>query len=162
MRLIRYAPFALRVVNRANGRGAVIYRRRPDSRGRDRLQKLASISTLAFVAGTPLLRDAVSKSVIHAPVSRRRQSRSQKSEESGRVNGLQPGKFYPLDADWGARAACFAFVAFRLANAERLMKSADHFRHADPNEAAWWLGMLTRDDNTRVLRALRILTEAVE
>ncbi len=29
-------------------------------------------------------------------------------------------------------------------------------------EAAWWLGLVRADDSGRALRALRILTEAVE
>lgn len=161
MKPIRYAPFAIRVVNRSTGRAAIIYRRKPDSRGRDRLQKLVSLSTLAFTAGASLLRDAVSKSVIQMPASRRRRSREQKNEEPRRVTALSPGELYPLDADWGARVACFGLLASGLRNAENLMKSAGHFRNADPLEAAWWLGMLTRDDNLRALRALRILTEAV-
>ncbi len=161
MKPIRYAPFAIRVVNRRTGRAAIIYRRRPDNRGRDRLQKLVALSTLAFTAGTPLLRDAVSKSVIQMPNSRRRRSRKQNGEEPQRMTTLSPGEFYPLDADWGARVACFGLLAAGLRNAENLMKSASHLRNSDPVEAAWWLGMLTQDNNLRALRALRILTEAV-
>ena len=44
----------------------------------------------------------------------------------------------------------------------RLGKAGNHFVSADAAEAAWWLGFLTRDDNLRALRALRILVEAVE
>ncbi len=157
MRLIRYAPFALRIVERSGGKAAIVYRRKADKNGKDRLQRLCAISTLAYTAGTPLLRDAVYKSVVEAPASRRAAS-----EEPRRTNGLSAGEFYPLDADWGAKVACFAYLAAGLGNAERLMKAAGQLRNADANEAAWWLGMLTRDDNTRPLRALRILTEAVE
>ena len=70
--------------------------------------------------------------------------------------------FRPLDGAWGARVACFALLAAGLRDGERLLLAANHLRHADPNEAAWRLGMLSRDDNVRGLRALRILTEAVK
>ena len=42
-----------------------------------------------------------------------------------------------------------------------MANAADNLKHADGTEAAWWLGLLTRQDNLRALRALRILTEAV-
>ena len=57
--------------------------------------------------------------------------------------------------------ACYAFVAQGLRNGERLLRAAGHLRHADGNEAAWWLGLLTRAEGGRAVRALRILTEAV-
>ena len=59
---------------------------------------------------------------------------------------LETGSFHPLDADWGAR----------------LMLAANQVHHADPDQMAWWLGLLSREDNVRPLRALRILTEAVQ
>jgi len=162
MRLIRRAPFALRVVERKEGKAGIVYRRKSDSNGRDRLQKLSGFSTLAYTAATPLLRDAVSKSVVEAPASRRGKAQSQGDAQQRKSNSLTAGRFYPLDADWGARVACFAFVSNGLGNADRLIRAAGHLRDSDANEAAWWLGMLTREDNLRPLRALRILTEAVE
>ena len=168
-RLIREAPFALRVVQRKGGRAAIVYRRRADAERHDRLQRVAAISPLAFTAATPLLRDAVSRCRIghlekpgfaaKNPVSERQGAAQEWPAKSGE---LATGPFHPLDADWGARVACYALVAAGLRDGERLMHAANHLRYADPDEAAWWLGMLTRDDNVRTLRALRILTEAVE
>lgn len=66
-KLIRAAPFALRVVQRKGGKAAIVYRRRADAQGRDRLQRVAAISPLAFTAATPLLRDAVSQSQLEKP-----------------------------------------------------------------------------------------------
>ena len=145
---VREAPFALRVVQRKEGQAAIIYRRRPDANGHDRLQRVAAISPLAFTAGLTLLRNAVSKS----------------QSATAKTNGLQlhEGHFYALNQDWGARLACFGLVAAGLRDAERLGKAGNHFVSADAAEAAWWLGFLTRDDNLRALRALRILVEAVE
>jgi len=159
--LVRAAPFALRVVQRKDGKAAIVYRRRADVQGPDRLQRVAAISPLAFTAATPLLRDAVSKSQIEtSEYSRGNQEATQ--DRPANPTELTTGPFHPLDADWGARVACFALVAAGLRDGERLILAASHLRYADPDEAAWWLGRLTRDDNVRALRALRILTEAVQ
>jgi hypothetical protein len=160
-KLLREAPFALRVVQRKEGKAAIVYRRRADAQGRDRLQRVAAISPLAFTASTPLLRDAVSRSQIATSDSQRK-SQGAAQERPANPRELTTGPFHPLDADWGARVACFALVGAGLRDGERLMRTANHLRYADPDEAAWWLGMLTRDDNVRALRALRILTEAVQ
>lgn len=160
-RLVRAAPFALRVVQRKDGKAAIVYRRRADAEGRDRLQRVAAISSLAFTAATPLLRDAISKSYVSVSESQS----NNRNETQGRPperRELTPGQFHPLDADWGARVACFALIAAGLRDGERLILTANRLRHADADEAAWWLGMLTREDNVRALRALRILTEAVQ
>ena len=145
---VRQAPFALRVVDRKEGQAAIVYRRRADGAGHDRLQRVAAVAPLAYTAGLPLLRTAVAKS----------------QEGGAKVNGLrlQTGGFYALDQDWGARVACFGLVAAGLRDAERLGKAGRHLAAADAAEAAWWLGMVTRDDAHRALRALRILLEAVE
>ena len=45
---------------------------------------------------------------------------------------------------------------------DRLNRALGHLRHANSDEAAWWLGLLSSENNVRPLRALRILTEAVE
>jgi hypothetical protein len=140
---LREAPFAVRVVQRNTGRAAIVYRRRPTESGRDRLQRVAALSPLAFTAAGGLLRDAV------------RAAQGAKTE-------LAPGPSYPLDADWGARLACYALLSQGLRHPERLLRAAGHLRAADGNEAAWWLGLLTREESNRALRALRILTEAVE
>ena len=155
MRGIRNAPFALRVVQRKDGKAAIVYQRRPDNKGRDRLQRVAALSPLALTAATPLLRDAISKFRILG-------SRSKTDVREPRTVKLTTGPYHPLDSDWGARVACFAIISAGLRNGERLLRAVGHIRNADPNEAAWWLGMLTRDDNVRSLRALRILTEAVQ
>lgn len=140
---IRKAPFALRVVDRANGKAAVVYRRAVDGERRDRLQRIAAISPLAFVAGGPLLRAAVRGSGAQAV-------------------RLDPGPYHALDADWGARVACFALVVAGLRNTDRIQKAGENLRRADGPEAAWWLGHLTNSHADRALRALRILSEAVE
>lgn len=152
-RLIRQAPFALRVVQRSGGLAAIVYRRRANPAGRDYLQRVAAIAPLAFTAATPLLREAIARSEIAFPGG--------ETASAGRRE-LSTGAFHPLDADWGARVACYALVAAGLRNGERLLRAAEHLRHADSDEAAWWLGRLGREDNARALRALRILTEAVQ
>lgn len=145
---LRDAPFALRVVDRKGGQAAIVYRRRADAQGRDRLQKVAAIGALAYTAALPLLRSAVAK--------------SQDAQARGSGARLAPGQFYALDQDWGARVACFGLVAAGLRDADRLGKAGRHLAAADAAEAAWWLGMVTRDDSPRALRALRILVEAVD
>ena len=139
---ISRAPFALRVVRRREGLAGIVYQRSADNRGRNRLRRVASLGPLAFVAGTPLLREAV-----RAAGDRRRK--------------LAPGPYYALDADWGPRVAAFALVSSGLRDGERLGRAADHLRHADAAEAAWWLGLMTGPGGDRAVRALRILTEAV-
>jgi len=150
VRKIRLAPFALRVVERKGGKAGIVYRRQVDAKGQDRLQRLSALSPLAFTAATPLLREAVKESAIAA---RKPVMTSQT---------LSIGAFHPLDGDWGARVACFSIIAAGLRNAERMISSVNHLRRADGNEAAWWLGLLTRNRKVRALRALRILTGAVK
>lgn len=141
---IRHAPFALRVVQRKDGKAAIVYRRTADEQGRDRLQRVAAISALAYSAAAPLLFAATAADANRRPAD------------------LQAGAFHPLPADWGARVACFALVAAGLRDAERLRRAAAHLRAADADEAAWWLGLMQRDNGEqRATRALRILTEAV-
>lgn len=140
---VRQATFALRIVRRHAGDAAILYRRALNARQQERLTRIAPIGPLAFSAGVGLLRAAVRAS-------------------NGTNPQLQPGPFYPLDPDWGPRVACYALVAAGLRNMERLHKAAENLRHADPAEAAWWLGLITRPGGTRALRALRILTEAVK
>jgi hypothetical protein len=140
---IRQAFFALRVVRRRAGDAGILYRRSVDSKQRERLTRVASISPLAFSAGTPLLRAAV--------------------RAAGRPGArLAAGPYHPLDADWGARVACYALLASGLRNADRLHRAADNMRSADATEAAWWLGLMNRRDGRRAVRALRILAEAVK
>jgi hypothetical protein len=146
---VREAPFALRVVERSGGLAAIVYRRRADPEGRDRLQRVGALGSLAYQAGLPLLRSAVVKS----------------QDPRAKVNGLRldPGGFIALDQEWGARVACFALVSSGLRDGERLSSAARHLAAADAAEAAWWLGLMTQTySGTRALRALRILVEAVE
>lgn len=140
---VRDASFALRVVRRRTGDAAIIYRRRLTPKGEERLDRIAAISSLAFTAGAPLLRAAV-------------------RAVAGHYAKLTTGPFHPLDDDWGARVACYALVAIGLRNPERLHRAAVHLQHADGPEAAWWLGLMTRPNGKRAVRALRILTEAIE
>lgn len=140
---VRQASFALRVVRRRAGDAAVIYRRRLDEKGQERLTRIASIGALAFSAGAGLLRAAARGS-------------------NGGTAQVAPGPYLPLDHDWGARVACYALVAAGLRDPDRLCRAAAHLQHADGAEAAWWLGLMARPGGQRAVRALRILTEAVQ
>jgi hypothetical protein len=140
-RATRAAPFALRVVSRSEGLAAIVYRRRVNEHMQERFDRVAALSPLALTAAAGLLRAAV--------------------RAAGGPARLQPGPFQPLDADWGARVAGFALVARGLRDARRLSKSAEHFRAADPAEAAAWFGRMQDGRGRRWVRALRIITEAV-
>ena len=139
---VREASFALRVVRRRTGEAAILYRRRLAANGEERLDRVAGISPLAFSSGMSLLRAAV-------------------RANAGSAAKLTTGPFHPLDADWGARVACYALVASGLRNTERLHRAATNVQHADGAEAAWWLGLMARPGGKRAIRALRILVEAV-
>lgn len=139
---VREASFALRVVRRRSGDAAIVYRRRLDQNGRERLTKIAPIGTLAFSAGATLLRAAA------------------KGSNGGHAR-LEPGPFLAMDADWGARVACYALVSTGLKDTGRLHKAASNLQHADGAEAAWWLGLMTQPGGKRAVRALRIIVEAV-
>ena len=141
---IRQASFALRVVRRRSGDAGILYRRSVNSKQKDRLSRVTSISPLAFSAGAPLLRTAV------------------RAAAAGQAARLTAGPYHPLDADWGARVACYALIASGLRDAERLHRAAENLRHADATEAAWWLGLMKRREGKRAVRALRILAEAVK
>jgi hypothetical protein len=141
-RATRDAPFAVRAVQRASGVAAIIYRRRVNDRMEERFDRVAALSPLAFTAAGGLVRAAV--------------------KAAGGPIRLKPGPYQPLDADWGARVAGFAIVARGLRDARRLSKSAEHFRTADPAEAAAWFGRMQDGRGLRWVRALRIITEAVK
>lgn len=52
-----------------------------------------------------------------------------------------------------------------LKDAGGLYRAAANLQHADGTEAAWWLGLMTRLNGqraVRALRALRIIVEAVK
>ena len=138
---IRDAQFALRLVMRKTGMAGIVYRRQLDEKGRDRLKRIGAISPLAFTASVPLLRD-----VLGLKGNRK----------------FRTGPFYPLGKDEGAKVACFALLAHRISDADRLFKASLNIRNADSTEVAWWLGRITRDHGIRALRALRILLEAVK
>jgi len=149
---IREASFALRVVRRRAGDAAILYRRSLDEQMNERLTRVTSVSPLAFAAGAALIRVA---------------AREGSKEAGGRASSrgrssLEPGPFYPLDPDWGARVACYAMVASGLRNAERLHRAAGHLQTSDPGEAAWWFGLMRNGRLARTRRALRILLEAVK
>jgi hypothetical protein len=150
-RAIREAPFAVRIVERSAGRAAIVYRRMSNPVGRDRLQRLTSLSLLAFTIATPLLREGI-----------RCTATEQGAEMPTRQVELAIGPYNPLNADWGARVACFSIIAAGLRDADRLTRALGHLRNANSDEAAWWLGLLTREDTSRALRALRILVGAVD
>lgn len=138
------ASFALRVVRRRSGDAAILYRRSLTAKRVERLTRLGAISPLAFTAAMPLLRSAV--------------------RASGGSAGarLATGPYHPLDADWGARVACYALATSGLRDGGRMTRSAGHLKEADAAEAAWWLAAMTRRDGRRAIRALRILTEATK
>lgn len=142
VRATRAAPFALRVVRRREGLAAIIYRRRVNDRMEERFDRVAALSPLAVTAASGLLRAAL--------------------KANGGKPKLEPGRYQPLDADWGARVAGFALVARGLREARRLSKSAEHFRAADAAEAASWFGRMQDGRGIRWVRALRIITEAVK
>lgn len=139
---MREAAFALRVVRRSGGDAGIVYRRTLTAKRLERLTRIRAISPLAFAAAMPLLRAAV-----------------RGSGGSGGVR-LAAGPYHPLDADWGARVACYALVASGLRNGQRMARAAGHLKDADAAEAAWWFGAMMRRDGRRAIRALRILTEA--
>ncbi|MEE9166549.1 MAG: hypothetical protein V3U24_03675 [Candidatus Neomarinimicrobiota bacterium] len=139
---IREAPFALRVTRRNEGLAGIVYRRSSGTNGQDHLHRIAALSPSAFSTGRLLL-----------------------AKGNLAVNGsrkLAPGPFIPLDENWGSRFACYAIITSGLRYPEKMLKAAEHFVQADGSEATWWLGVLTRAENSRSVRALRILTEAVE
>ena len=141
---LREAPFAIRIVRRREGEVGIVYRRSLDSKqSKDRLQRVSTISPLAFTAGSSLVREAV-RSV------------------EGNDAKLTTGPFHALDPDWGSRVACYGLLCSGLRDPERLHLAAQHLKRADANEAAWWLGMLVNSSNVRALRALRILVGAVD
>jgi len=140
---VREASFALRIVRRRSGDAAIVYRRSLNRKHQERLTKVSGISPLQYVAGAPLLRAAV-------------------RAMAGSSAKLEPGPFHPLDADWGARVACYAIVAAGLRNPERISRAAANFQRADGAEAAWWFGLMSNSHRKRALRALRILVEAVK
>jgi hypothetical protein len=139
---VREAAFALRVVRRRVGDAGILYRRSLTRSHEERLTKVAAISPLAFASGAPLLRAAVRSS-------------------SGSSAKLTTGPFHPLDMDWGARVACYALVVSGLRNPDRMHQAAQHLTGADGAEAAWWFGHMSNGKGRRVVRALRILLEAV-
>jgi len=141
---VRESVFALRVVRRRGGDAGIIYRRTLTAKRLERLTRIRAISPLAFAAAMPLLRAAV--------------------RGSGGSSGvrLATGPYYPLDADWGARVACYAMVASGLRNGSRMARAAGQLKESDAAEAWWWLGAMSRRDGRRAIRALRILTEATK
>jgi len=140
------AQAALRVVQRRGGKAAIVYRRRLASDAQEdlaeRLDRVAAVSPLAYTAGARLLREAVRAA-------------------EGPKTQLRSGPFHALDADWGARVACYALVASGLKNAGGLGRAAENLRLSDGAEAAWWFGLLDDGRALRAVRALRILVEAV-
>ena len=140
---VRNASFALRIVRRRSGDAAILYRRTLNRNHRELLTKVAPLSPLAFTAGAPLLRAAV-------------------REMEGNGAKLSSGPYHALDADWGARVACYAKVATGLRRAEGLSRAASHFQDSDAAEAAWWLGLMSARNGMRAVRALRILVGAVQ
>jgi hypothetical protein len=142
---IREASFALRVVRRRLGDAAILYRRSLDEKMTERLTRVAAISPLAFASASALVRQAVKAGL-----------------PKGQRLKLEPGPFYPLDDDWGARVACYAMIAVGLRSADRLHKAASHLQAADPAEASWWFGLMRNGRLRRTRRALRILLEAVK
>lgn len=141
---IRAASFALRVVRRKTGTAGIVYRRALKTNGTERLVRVAAIGPLAFSAGSSLIRKSV------------------QPQDGKKFGKLEPGPFYPLDQDGGARIACYALIARGLRNPDGLHRALDNLKHADGTEAAWWFGLMTGNKGVRAVRALRILLEAVK
>lgn len=139
---IRDAEFALRIVRRREGNSAIVYRRALE-KGTTRLTRVAAMSPLAYSAAVPFLRTAVR--AVNGPEAK-----------------LSKGPYLPLDPDWGARVAIYAFVSAGLRETEGLTKAVQAIQNSDGAEAAWWLGLMTRTSGHRAVRALRILVEAVK
>jgi hypothetical protein len=138
---VRDASFALRIVKRKAGTAAIVYRRSLKTSGEERLTRVAAIGALAYSAGSSLLRASV---------------------RGATFTKLEPGPFYPLDQDYGARVACYALLTSGLRNANAMHNAADSMKRADATEAAWWLGQMSGTRRVRAIRALRILVEAVK
>jgi len=134
--------FAMKVVRRRAGLAGVVYRRQLDKQGRERLIRVAALSPVAFSAGTSLLRPA--------------------ARAGNQTDRLKPGPFALLDPDWGAKVACYALVCRGLRDPVRMHRAANLLGRADPVEAAWWFGLMSKGRNVRAVRALRILLEAVK
>lgn len=140
---LRDAEFALRVVRRRNGDAGILYRRTLTEYGRERLERVTSISPLALLAGAPLLRAAVRAS-------------------EGSIALLKGGTYHPLERGWGAKVTCYALVASGLRDGDKLNRAAASLARLEGIDAAWWLGLMANGMRTRAVRALRILTEAVK
>ena len=153
---LKEAPYAVRATRRNGAEVVHVYRREPDAKRRDRLQRLVTLGPLARQAGEALLRRAVDADP-KPPVARRR------GKGTGRpaVWPLAVGPFRAVTAEWGARIALFALVARGLRDAARLPLAAGHVAEMTGTDAAWWVGLATGARADRGLRALRILVDAV-
>jgi len=141
---LRESAFALRVVRRRVGDAGILYRRTLTSKRVERLTRIRAISPLALAAAMPLLRAAI------------------RASGGAATARLATGPFQPLDADWGARVACYALIASGLRDGGRMGRAAGHLKESDAAEAAWWFSAMTRRDGRRSIRALRIITEATK
>lgn len=138
---IRDASFAVRIVKRKGGKAAIVYRRSLKPTGEERLTRVSAMGPLAFSVGSSLLRAAV---------------------RGANVARFEPGPFYPLDPDYGARVACYALLTSGLRSADAMHNAADALKRSDATEAAWWFGLMSGTRRVRAIRALRILVEAVK
>lgn len=141
---LKQTAFALRVTRRREGNAGIVYRRRLNESGQVRLEKIAEMTPEVLASGTFLIRKAVRATTPDAQ--------------------LEPGPYLPIDEDWGVRVGCYAKACDGLQVPYRLDRTAEHLLQADPNEAAWWLGLMSRSNGhgQRAVRAFRILTEATE
>lgn len=141
------APYAIQFRRSRDGQCVTVYRYGLDGRhDREDYVPVAMLSPLAVAAGEPVLRAALRASG-HSDVSPR------------------VGVLLPLAGDAGPRVACYALLVRGLGarNVEGMRRAADQFATADPVDAAWWLGMMTRPrGGDRAVRALRILAEVTE
>ena len=140
---LKNAPFSFRITFRKGGEAAIIYRRMLDKRSRETLQRIVAVSPQALAAGRGLFNAAV------------------KDIRGNSNTVVSNGHHQSLDADWGARIACFGFVSSGLADPEKIYRAAINLQHTDGSEAAWWLGKIWNSQTSRPIRALRILVGAV-
>ncbi len=148
------APFQIRINIGTGGLIATLYRRETDPKdGEVKPMRVCTINALAYTAGKPLVRDAITAGKALWIVRRKWAAVA----ESPRV-----GQAYSICSDWGPRIGCFGLVAAGLKDGDRLSYATSYFSRMDSAEAAWWFGMLLVDRSDRAVRALRILSGAVE
>lgn len=148
------SPFRIRINIGTGGLIATLYRRETDPKdGEVKPMRVCTINALAYTAGKPLVRDAITAGKALWVVRGKRGAIA----ESPRA-----GQTYSICSDWGPRIGCYGLLATGLGDGDRLYYASSYFSRMDSAEAAWWFGALLSDRSDRTVRALRILSGAVE